>query len=508
MKNQLFAFLLAAIVPGSAAVSGEVTLKSHDGSMSMTGDLVSYDGQSYVIKSAIGEVSVDAFRVDCIGADCPQSAAGLTNFTISGSKTIGAVLMPSLIEAFAFDQNATPVRNVGAQGDISLTLTPDGETTGSVVTILTPGSSGGVEDLRTHNADFAVLSRPMDPAEIVAIGGVGRQAILALDALVPIVSADNPLRSISEQDLASIFSGGVVNWSDLGGNDAPIKMYMRETGSGTRTAFDQIVMDAFIAELADEATILTKDEDIADAVAADPNAIGIVSLAAARNARILPILGICGIETAATSFTIKTEEYPLSRRIFMVSPSGSLAAGAESFLQYLQSDAAQFEIADAGFVDQLIEPTPIGIQGARFATAMMPGLADTTLEHLQNMMSNLMLAQRLTVTFRFIGDPVDLDDRARADVLRLAKLLENGAFDGKEIILAGFTDSDGSMSKNRELSTARSTQIRDAILAALPAGMRDKTKLTVIGYGETSPLACNEIASGRAVNRRVEVWVK
>ena len=508
MKNQLFATLLAALVSASAATSGEVTLKAHDGSMSMTGDLVSFDGQSYVIKSAIGEVSVDAFQVICVGADCPQPTSGLTDFTLSGSKTIGAVLMPSLIEAFAFDQNATPVRNVGAQGEISLTLTPDGETTGYVVTILTPGSLAGVQDLRTQTADIAILSRPLDPAEMAGLGEPSQQSILALDALVPIVAASNPMRSISEQDLASIFSGGVVNWSDLGGQDAPIKMFMRETGSGTRSAFDQIVMDAFIAELADEANILTKDEDIADAVAADPNAIGIVSLAAARNARVLPILGICGIETAATPFTIKTEEYPLSRRILLVSPAGDLVAGAAAFLQYLQSDTAQYEIADAGFVDQLIEPTTIGLQGTRFATAMMPGLSDTTLEHLQSMMSNLILAQRLTVTFRFTGDPVDLDERAKADVLRLAKMLEDGAYEGKEVILAGFTDSEGSMGKNRELSTIRSTQIRDAVLAALPDGARDKVNLTVIGYGESSPLACNEIASGRAVNRRVEVWVK
>ncbi len=509
MKHLIRALIFAATLTGATtAHSGEVTLKSHDGSMSMTGELVGFDGQSFTIQSAIGEVSVDAFQVDCIGEDCPVRASVAGDFTISGAKTVGSTLLPPLLESFAIDQNATAIRNVGSASELTLTISADGANSASTITVKMPGTAAGVMELAEGTADIAVLSRPISAAETAAIGGIGQQIILALDALVPVVAETNPLRSISEQDLASVFSGGVVNWADLGGPDAPITMYMRETASGTRDAFDQIVMDPFIAELADEATILPTDEEIADAVAADPNAIGIVSLAAARNARVLPILGICGIETPATPFTIKTEEYPLSRRIFIVKPAGETVPTADSFLNYIESDMAQFEIADAGFVDQLIEPVAVDQQGARFATAMMPRLSDTTLEHLQAMMANLMMAERLTVTFRFTADPVDLDERAKADVNRLATLLAEGAYSGREIIFAGFTDSEGSMSKNRDLSSTRASQIRDALLAAVPAGALDKVTLTVVGYGETSPLACNEIASGRAVNRRVEVWVK
>ncbi len=507
MKKIFPALVLASLFGISSAVAGVVTLKSHDGSMSMTGELVGFDGESFTIRSAIGEVSVDAYQVDCIGADCPKDERVAADFTVSGSKTIGSTLLPNLVEAFATAQNATAIRTAGNAGQIDLTLTSEGSGEAATVSIRMPGSAGGVQDVADGIANLAVLSRPLSDAETLSLGSV-EQIILALDALVPVVAAENPLRSISEQDLAAIFSGGIADWADLGLPTGPIKMYMREPLSGTRDAFDQIVMDAFIAELSDEATILQTDEEIADAVAGDANAIGIVSLAAARNARVVPILGICGIETSATPFTIKTEEYPLSRRILLVKPAGSTLANVDSFLAYVESDDAQYDVADAGFVDQLIESTPVGQQGSRFATAIMPALSDTTLEQLQAMMSNLVLAQRLSVTFRFSADPIDLDERAKADIARLVKILANGSYDGKELIIAGFTDSEGSMSKNRETSLARAGQVRDAILATLPAGTLDNIVLSVVGYGETSPLACNEIASGRAVNRRVEIWVK
>jgi phosphate transport system substrate-binding protein len=250
MKQLISALILAtSLAAALPAISGEVTLKARDGSMSMTGELISFDGQAYTIRSAIGEVSVDAQQVDCIGADCPATLAN-SDIVVSGSKTVGSVLLPALIEAFALDQGTELVRNAGEPGAVSFTLTPEGASTGSLLTIRMPGSAGGVSDLAAGTADIAILSRPLTPVEAATLPN-NTQQILALDALVPVVAASNSQRSISEQDLAAIFSGGIANWADLGGPDAPINMYMREPTSGTREAFDQIVMDAFIAELSD-----------------------------------------------------------------------------------------------------------------------------------------------------------------------------------------------------------------------------------------------------------------
>lgn len=512
MKHFKAALLTAALaLTTPMALAGEVTLRSHDGSISMTGEIVAYDGSTFTIRSAIGEVKVDSSTVDCIGDDCPAVGVEMSDFTVSGSRVVGGSLLPALIQAYALEQNAETVQNAGDADAISMTFQPQGEAAGSEITLRLNNSAGGLADLIAGTADIALLSRPLDAAETESLAAAGlatvRQDILALDGLVPIVAASNPLKSISEQDLASVFSAGVVNWSDLGGADAPITLYMREPGSGSRGAFDQIVMSAFIAVLADTATILTSDEAIADAVAADPNGIGVVSMTEMRNAKALPILGICGIETPATALTIKTEEYPLTRRLTLMTRGSGLSAGTQALIDFALSDSAQFDIADAGFVDQAIEATPVAEQGLRFATAMMPGLSDTTLESLQALAADLMPAQRLSTTFRFDaeGQP---DARATADIARLAQFLQRPEMADKEVLIAGFTDNDGSMSRNRELATTMARQISDALLAALPEGVSPPLTLTPKGFGETAPLACNEIASGRAVNRRVEIWIR
>lgn len=494
--------VLALSGPGLA---GEVTLKAHDGSMELKGEFIDFDGQNYTIRSAIGEMSVDGARVECLGSDCPVIPEALLGFSVAGSKTAGAVLVPRLVEAFALDIGAETVLNAGAADALSLTLRQDEAE--ATVSVRLGGSASGASELAEGTADIAILSRPATPEELAPLGPGAAPVILALDALVPVVSDDHFLRSISEQDLASIYSGGVVTWADLGGPDRPIRMYLREALSGTREAFDQIVMDAFIAELADEVTVLETDEAIADAVAADPDAIGIVSLAAVRNARVLPLLGICGIETRATPFTVKTEEYPLSRRIFAIARDGAPET-AGAFLGFAAGPDAQFDIADAGYTDQRIESWPVGAQGDRFATALMPGLSDVSLDELQSMMADLVLADRLSVTFRFDKDSGAPDARALADLARLAAYLAAPEWQGREVILAGFMDSEAEAAANRETSLARATAFRDALLAAAPAGALDGVTITAKGYGEASPLACNDIASGRAVNRRVEVWVK
>ena len=63
---------------------------------------------------------------------------------------------------------------------------------------------------------------------------LGRARVLALDALVAIVSNQNPVEDISVLELSEIYSGKLNNWKELGPQEAAITPYLRdiETGSG------------------------------------------------------------------------------------------------------------------------------------------------------------------------------------------------------------------------------------------------------------------------------------
>ena len=78
----------------------------------------------------------------------------------------------------------------------------------------------------------------------------------------------------------------------------------------------------------------------------------------------------------------------------------------------------------------------------------------------------------------------------------------------KEILLIGFTDSVGRADLNTRLSQLRASQVREALVAALPDGLGETIPLNVQGYGEMSPLGCNETLGGRRINRRVEGWIR
>jgi phosphate transport system substrate-binding protein len=91
----------------------------------------------------------------------------------------------------------------------------------------------------------------------------------------------------------------------------------------------------------------------------------------------------------------------------------------------------------------------------------------------------------------------------------MADALDRGQFDGADLIVAGFSDGQGDAASNLRLSRQRARVVREAILAAMAPPVRDAARaMEVRGYGEASPIACDEVAWGSRLNRRVEIWVR
>lgn len=71
------------------------------------------------------------------------------------------------------------------------------------------------------------------PLEVTAIGR---------DALVFIVNDQNPVQSLTRQQLVDIYAGRITNWSEVGGPDAPIVAFQRDEASGSQTLFKKLLM--------------------------------------------------------------------------------------------------------------------------------------------------------------------------------------------------------------------------------------------------------------------------
>ncbi|MEM8869783.1 MAG: phosphate ABC transporter substrate-binding/OmpA family protein [Pseudomonadota bacterium] len=501
----------------ATAQADQVVLESFDQSIRLDGVLESFDGESFTVRTAVGPVTVRAADVRCTGESCPRVAPDRTDFMISGSRNLASTLMPSLVEAFSFELDADLTLGAGAENaDARMTLeTYDGDTLADILFVMA-GSSQGLRDLADGSASMALTTRPLRPEERVAVtrtsgNGVPSAAletVLALDGLLIVTAQSNPVRSLSEARIADVFAGRIRNWSELGGPDLPITLYARPPTSGTGSVFAELVLRPTRAVLDPSAVVLDSDAEVSDAVARDPSAIGFTSYSNERAARSLAIRGVCGIQTPATAFTIKTEEYPLTRRLFLYRRDRPLPQPAEEFLGFVGSETAQNIIARTGFVDQGVSALTVNNMGLRFVASLLPSETEAELSELRGMMQDLISAERLSITLRFDQGSSDLDTRAKRDVERLAEMIRSGRMRNKELLLIGFTDSVGRADINAQLSQSRADQALEALRDILPQQLMEDTAVLTLGYGEMSPLGCNETANGRRINRRVEVWTR
>lgn len=150
----------------------------------------------------------------------------------------------------------------------------------------------------------------------------------------------------------------------------------------------------------------------------------------------------------------------------------------------------------------------MNVQGDRLANAITAAGSEVPLEELQRLVSRLDGLQRLTTSFRFEPGSTRPDAQSRSNITQLARSLEAGAYDARELVFVGFSDGDGPASGNRSIAKKRAEAVRDAVIAAAETANLERTEIEIAAFGEALPMACEDQRWGRQVNRRVEVWVR
>ncbi|MEO3414629.1 phosphate ABC transporter substrate-binding/OmpA family protein [Roseovarius sp. CAU 1744] len=508
---------LFAAIGGRTALAQDVTLKSHDGDVEISGNLLGFDGEFYRVETIYGELTVDGSGVLCEGPGCPNLEDYIARVTFSGAPTVGRVLMPALIEAFAIRGDYEMRRETLSDGHfmISLASKVDGSLLGEFTFKLT-NTDEGFADLLANEADIAMTLREARATEVkraldAGLGNLtatGRSRVLALDALVPVVAPSNPIQGITTPQLAQVLSGEIDNWTVLDGPNAPISVHLHDARSG----LGQATVDRLLApqrlELAPGAIRHADSQSLADAVANDPFALGVTSRSEIGNTWELALKGACGFALNATRRAVKTEDYPLTAPMFLYLPARRFPKLIREFLAYMRDPSAQLVIRRAGFVDQAPEEIRIDEQGDRFANAILRAGDEVPLDELQRMVQTLAPLKRLSTTFRFEAGSARLDAQSRSNVQQLARALEIGLYDARRLVFVGFSDGEGPASSNRNIAMRRATAVQSAVTRAAETANLDRIDLGVEAFGEAMPMACDDSAWGRQVNRRVEVWVR
>ena len=508
---------LSFYASGLAAFAQDVTLTSRDGNVEISGNLLGFDGEFYRVDTIYGELTVDGSGVVCDGPGCPNLEAYVARVTFSGSPTIGRILMPALVEAFAIRENHELERETLENGDLFFVLRDpeEGRAVGEFLFRL-HNSDEGFADLLANESDIAMSMREIRQEELrrgaeAGLGDLtarGRSRVMALDALVPVVSPSNPVQAITLPDLALVLSGGVENWSVLGGPDAPIAVHLHDARTGIGQASEDLLLRPAGKSLANAVVRHPDGPSLSAAVLDDPFALGITSRSEVGDTWELALSGRCGFALRANRRAVKTEDYPLTAPMFLYLPARRLPKLVREFLSYLRDPSAQLVIRRAGFVDQAPEEIPISQQGDRFANAIARAGDEVDLTELQRMVETLSPLRRLTTTFRFETGSVRLDAQSRSNVQQLARALEVGLYDSRRLVFVGFSDGEGPAEGNRRIALRRAEAVRNAVETAAETANLDRIAMSAEAFGEAMPMACDDTEWGRQVNRRVEVWVR
>ncbi len=505
---------LFTMLAAHGAHAQDITLTSHDGQVEVVGTLLGYDGEFYRVDTQFGELTIDGSGVTCDGPACPSLTDFVAEIRLSGASVMAETLLPALIQGFAAQEGLSVKQS--KEGFTFALYQPDRQAPLARLILRATDTGQGFADLAENAADIVLAQREIRPAEkeLAQEAGLGdltrprRSRVLALDAIVPVVAADNPVQQISAADLARAFAGEITNWVDLGGPDAPIALNLTGSASGLAQAVDDLLMKPVDATVSNTITRHPRNSDLVREVSADPFAIGIASLAETGATRALPLAGGCGHAIMATRQSVKTEDYPLTSPMFLYLPQRRLPRMARQFLAYTQSRDAQSVIRQAGFVDQSTEKIRIGLQGDRLANAIATGGAEVGLDTLQGMIETLRPMTRLSLSFRFEPGSSRPDAQSRSNILQLAQALESGALDLQKLSFVGFSDGVGGAKANTSIALRRAQTVRNLVLAAVETSIPESIEITSEGFGEAMPMACDDTEWGRKVNRRVEVWVQ
>ncbi|MFA5880896.1 MAG: phosphate ABC transporter substrate-binding protein [Eubacteriales bacterium] len=194
------------------------------------------------------------------------------------------------------------------------------------------GSSAGVESANKGAAQIGTSSREIKPEE----KGYGLQEIIiAKDGIAVIVNSGNQVTALTKDQIKKIFAGEVTDWSEVGGKKAPITVVIREEGSGTRGAFQEMVLGTGV-KFINNAIVQSSTGAIKTSVTKDINAIGFISSGSVDSAvKAVSVDGILPSEA-----TVLDGSYKISRP-FLFLTKGEPDPAARAFINYVLSAEGQ-----------------------------------------------------------------------------------------------------------------------------------------------------------------------
>lgn len=243
---------------------------------------------------------------------------------------------------------------------------------GVVVQVNGGGSGTGIAALINGTVDLAQSSRPMKEKEIQDVRDKRKSEIkeipVALDALSVFVNARSPVRQLSLEQLAGIYTGKITNWRQVGGPAAQIVLYGRENSSGTYEYFKEHVLKG--ADFAPRVQTLQGTAAVINAVSKDPKGIGYGGIAYAKDVKSLAIKDGSKPAVLPDEKAVLDGSYPISRKLFFYTVTSNNPE-VDKFAAWATSPEGQAVVKNVGYF-------PLADASAAAGQSTTPADAGTT----------------------------------------------------------------------------------------------------------------------------------
>jgi len=244
----------------------------------------------------------------------PAPAAQNEEITIAGSTSVQPI-SEAVAEAF---MSKNPNIKVNVQGG---------------------GSGAGIKAAQEGTADIGSSSRELTNEE----KGL-TETVICKDGVAIVVNTKNTVKDLTIEQIMKIYKGDTTSWKQVGGSDQKINVVTREAGSGTRGAFEELVMGKN-NKISDKAIVQNSTGAVRTAVAGDPNAIGFISMASLDDT--VKAVTVEGVQVSAENILNGT--YKISRP-FLYLTKEAPAGAVKTFIDYVMSAEGQSIIEKEGLV--------------------------------------------------------------------------------------------------------------------------------------------------------------
>ncbi len=229
------------------------------------------------------------------------------------------------------------------------------------------GSGTGIASLLNGTSNIANLSRELKEKEIEKAKSLNifpQRFEVALDGIAIIVNPDNPVNSLSLDEVKKIYSGEINNWKELGGTDDEIVLYGRENSSGTYEYFKEAVLGkdekGFSVDFSARTQVLQGTAALGQAVSLDLKGIGYGGVGYFASRKDLKVVHIKPENNSGLKFSpvlngevnyeiIWNGNYPLSRYLYCYT-NGIPTNEIKKFIDFIISENGQSIVKDMQYI--------------------------------------------------------------------------------------------------------------------------------------------------------------